>query len=55
MLKRNGWATVLILVVVVTLAAWSRLRYSDREGYDKPGRWKVDEHPSLLESARKAY
>ena len=45
---------VLILVAVVTIAAWSRLRYADREGYDSPGRWKIDEHPSLQESARKA-
>ena len=52
MLKPSGWTTVLILVAVVTLAAWSRLRYSDQEGYDNPGRWKVGEHPSLQESAR---
>ena len=55
MLKRSGWATVLILVAVVTLAAWSCLRYNDQEGYDNPGRWKIDEHPSLQKSPREAY
>ena len=55
MQKRSGWTTVVILVAVVTIAAWSRLRYSDREGYDDPGRWKVGEHPSLQKPAREAY
>ena len=38
---------VFILVIVVGVAAWSRLRYVDREGYDQPLRWKLNEHPAF--------
>jgi len=34
--------TTLILVLVVAVAAWSKLRFVGREGYDAP-RWRVDE------------
>ncbi len=39
--------TVFILVIVVGVAAWSRLRYVGQEGYDQPLRWKLDEHPAF--------
>jgi hypothetical protein len=44
--KRAIILTVLILAGVVGLAAWSRLRYADREGFDAPQRWKLDSHPA---------
>jgi hypothetical protein len=44
---RDFRITVFILVIVVGIAFWSRLRYMDREGYDQPLRWKLDEHPAL--------
>ncbi len=44
---RNLRITVFILIIVVGVAAWSRLRYVDREGYDQPLRWKLNEHPAL--------
>ena len=35
--------TGLILVLVVAVAAWSKLRFVGREGYDAPQRWRVEE------------
>lgn len=46
MLKPQIWVALAILVAVVGIAAWSKLRYVDREGYDNPTRWKVSEYPS---------
>ncbi len=38
---------VFILVIVVGVAAWSRLRYVGQDGYDQPLRWRTDEHPAF--------
>ena len=38
---------VFILVLVVGIAAWSKLRHTDKPVYDAPGRMKVEEHPLL--------
>jgi hypothetical protein len=37
----------LILVAVVGLAAWSKLRHTDKPVYEQPQRWKVEDHPLL--------
>jgi hypothetical protein len=39
--------TVFILVMVVGIAAWSKLRHTDKPVYDAPGRLKVQEHPAF--------
>jgi len=38
---------IFILVMVVGVAAWSKLRHTDKPVYDAPGRLKVEEHPLL--------
>ena len=45
--RRPGLITLAILILVIVIAAWSKLRYL-REGYDEPQRWKINEHPALL-------
>ena len=45
--RREGLIAALILILVFSIAAWSRLRYVDRDGYDQPQRWTPDEHPLL--------
>ena len=44
--RRPGVITLLILILVIVIAAWSKLRYI-REGYDEPQRWKINEHPAF--------
>lgn len=39
--------TVLILVAVVAIAGWSRIRYVEQDGYQEPQRWRVGEHPEV--------
>lgn len=39
-----------ILFLVVTIAAWSKLRIVDEDDHE-PQRWRIDEHPSLQRSA----
>ena len=39
-----------ILFLVVTIAAWSKLRIVDEDDHE-PQRWRVDEHPALQRSA----
>jgi hypothetical protein len=43
MTSRNRILTALILALVVAVAAWSKLRFVGREGYDAPQRWRVEE------------
>jgi hypothetical protein len=43
MTSRNRTLFTLILVLVVAVAAWSKLRFVGREGYDAPQRWRVEE------------
>jgi uncharacterized membrane-anchored protein len=43
MLSRNALIVVLVLGLVGGVAAWSKLRYLDRDGYDNPLRWKTEE------------
>ncbi len=47
MTRQQGALAVVIIVAVVAMAAWSKLRFTDREGYDAPQRWKLDEHPAF--------
>ena len=47
MIRREGLIAALILILVFSIAALSRLRYVDREGYEHPQRWTPDEHPLL--------
>jgi hypothetical protein len=47
MSRREGLIAALILVLVFSIAAWPRLRYVDREGYDETQRWTPEEHPTL--------
>ena len=42
MTSRRGILTALILVLVAGVAAWSKLRFVGREGYDAPQRWRAD-------------
>lgn len=41
-------AAVLIIVLVVTFAFWSKLRFVD-ETSEAPQRWRIDEHPRLTQ------
>jgi hypothetical protein len=43
MTSRKGILTILILVLVAAVAAWSKLRFVGREGYDAPQRWRAEE------------
>lgn len=45
MTRRQGIVAAVIVVAVVLMAIWSKLRFTDREGYNSPQRWKLDEHP----------
>ncbi len=39
--------TVFILAVVLGVTAWMKLRHTDKEVYDNPARWSVEEHPAF--------
>lgn len=39
--------TILILVLVVGIAAWSKMRHMDKEVYESPARWSTSEHPAF--------
>ena len=45
MSKQQGVLAVMIILVVVIMAAWSKLRFSDRESFHAPQRWTLDQHP----------
>ncbi len=47
MSKRNALITFLLVALIIGIAAWSRLRYVDQEGYDEPQRVRADEHPAF--------
>jgi hypothetical protein len=44
-MNRKGAVTLLILALVVGVAAWSKLRFVGRDGYQDPQRWRVEEYP----------
>jgi hypothetical protein len=46
MITPTRMAVLLILILVVALAFWSKLRFVD-ESADAPQRWKVDEYPGF--------
>jgi len=46
MVTRNRIIVLVILVLVVLLAAWSRLRHVDESDH-QPQRIRLDEHPSF--------
>ncbi len=35
-----------VIMLIVTLASWSKLRFIDQEDHE-PQRWLLDEHPAL--------
>ncbi len=35
-----------VIMLIVTLASWSKLRFIEQEDHE-PQRWLVDEHPAL--------
>jgi len=45
--RRTAVITLSILILVVVIAAWSKLRYVGRDGYDAPQRVPIAEHPTL--------
>ena len=45
-MNRPSLITLVILILVIVIAAWSKLRFI-REGYDEPQRWKINEHPAF--------
>jgi hypothetical protein len=47
-MTRTGVVTLLILTLVVGIAAWSKLRFVGRDGYDDPQRWRVEEYPEPM-------
>jgi hypothetical protein len=47
MLNSKGLVTAFIVVLVVGIAAWSKLRYLDDPVYDRPQRWQADAHPAF--------
>jgi hypothetical protein len=46
-MTRKAVLSLLILTLVVVVAAWSKLRFVGREGYDEPQRWRVQDYPGL--------
>ena len=44
MVTRKALGVVAILILVVAVAAWSKLRFVDAEDH-APQRWKVEEYP----------
>ncbi len=44
-MNRSAILTVVILALVGVIAAWSKLRFVDQEGYDAPQRWRIEAHP----------
>lgn len=46
MLTRNFLVVLMILVLVVVIAAWSKLRFVDEEDH-QPQRWRLEEHPAF--------
>jgi hypothetical protein len=46
MVSRKRIAVLAILVLVVLIAAWSRLRYVDESDHE-PQRIRLDEHPAF--------
>ena len=51
--RRTAMITLFILILVVVIAAWSRLRYVGQDGYDNPQRWPIGEHPTLGDENRR--
>jgi len=52
--RRTAVITLSILILVVVIAAWSKLRYVGRDGYDDPQRWPITEHPTLGDKNHRA-
>lgn len=50
--RREGAITAVILVVVIAVAVWSRVRFADREGYEQPLRVKTGDHPAFQQRSR---
>jgi hypothetical protein len=46
MLTPPRLAILSILLLVVMVAAWSKLRIVDQDDY-QPQRWRIDEHPAF--------
>ena len=46
MLTRNFLVVLMILILVVVIAAWSKLRFVDEEDH-QPQRWRLEEHPAF--------
>ncbi len=46
MISPKSMVVAAILVLIVTVSAWSKLRFVDEEDF-APQRWRLDEHPAL--------
>lgn len=46
-MNQRARLSLLILILVVSVAAWSKLRFVGREGYDEPQRWRVQDYPGF--------
>ena len=55
MMSRTGAVVAVILLFVVVIASWSRLRYVDREGYDEPQRWSLKEYEAQRQRKANGY
>jgi hypothetical protein len=46
MITRKSLAVVAILSLIVSVSAWSKLRFVDDEDF-APQRWKIGDHPAF--------
>jgi hypothetical protein len=50
MFTQKSMAVVAILVLIVAVSAWSKLRFVDPEDH-APQRWKIEDHPDFRQHA----
>lgn len=46
MINRKSLGVVAILILIVVISGWSKLRFVDDDDF-APQRWKVQEHPAF--------
>jgi len=39
--------SIVILIAVIGIAAWSKLRFAGHEGFDAPQRWRIEDYPGF--------
>jgi hypothetical protein len=52
--KPNAPIVMFILVLIVAVAAWSKLRYASSPAFDEPQRWRVDQFSRFRDDREQA-